>query len=269
MAGEPEPGPAALHPDPAHGIRPLDLRAPTRLLVLTGAGVSAESGLRTFRDGDGLWESHRVEDVATPGAFARDPALVWAFYAARRRAAAAAEPNAAHRALAACEARLGERFLLLTQNVDGLHGRAGSRRVHELHGSLWRTRCARCGRPPFEDLAEPVEPPACDRCGGLLRPDIVWFGEAVDAGADAATRRFMRDAARAGDPLVFLAVGTSGSVWPASGLVHDAAGLGASTWLANLAKADNATWFQHEVMGPATRTVPALLGAFDTPAGRP
>ncbi len=242
-------------------VSPLDLRAPARLLVLTGAGVSAESGLRTFRDSDGLWESHRVEDVATPGAFARDPALVWSFYAARRRAAASAEPNAAHRALAACEERMGDRFLLLTQNVDGLHARAGSRRLHELHGSLWRTRCARCDRPPFPDASEPTEPPACDRCGGLLRPDIVWFGEPVDLEADHASRRFLRAASMAGERLVFLAVGTSGSVWPASGLVRLASDLGAETWLANLDEADNGMWFTHRALGAATEVVPALLGA--------
>ena len=270
MAGEAGPTPDATpgeaapardtDPDPTRGLPSLDLHAPARLLVLTGAGVSAESGLRTFRDSDGLWESHRVEDVATPGAFARDPALVWSFYAARRSAAAAAEPNAAHRALAACEERLGDRFLLVTQNVDGLHARAGSRRVLEIHGSLWRTRCSGCGRPPFEDRTEPTEPPRCDRCGGLLRPDIVWFGEQVDLQADHESKAFMKHATWDGARLVFLAIGTSGAVWPASSMVRYASDQGADTWLANLAEADNAAWFHHQVLGPATATVPALLG---------
>ncbi len=240
-------------------LPPLDLRAPTRLLVLTGAGVSVESGLPAFRGAGGLWDGHRVEDVASPEGFARAPDLVWSFYAARRRAAAAVEPNAAHRALAACETRMRDRFLLVTQNIDGLHMRAGSGRVLELHGSLWRTRCSGCDRPPFADSSEPTATPRCDRCGGALRPDVVWFGEAVDAEADRRTRRFVKDAAQAGERLVFLAVGTSGSVWPASGLVRYAADLGAETWLANLDEADNAGWFDHRVLGPATAVLPALL----------
>lgn len=239
----------------------LDLEAPARLLVLTGAGVSAESGLRTFRGAGGLWEGHRVEDVASPEGFARAPNLVWAFYAARRRAAAVAEPNAAHHALAACEARMSDRFLLVTQNIDGLHARAGSSRVLEIHGSLWRARCTGCDRPPFVDTSEPTESPRCDLCGGALRPAVVWFGEPVDVEADWRTRAFVRDAARARERLVFLAVGTSGSVWPASGLVRFASDLGAETWLANLDEADNSGWFDHRVLGPATEVLPALLGA--------
>src|SRR5450759_2277649 len=125
---------------------------------MTGAGISAESGLATFRGAGGLWDGQPVERVATPEGFATDPALVWRFYSQRRAQAAAAAPNRAHRALAALEDRLGDRFLLATQNVDGLHQRAGSRRVVEMHGSLWRTRCAVCPAPPFDDRT-PVEPP--------------------------------------------------------------------------------------------------------------
>ena len=237
----------------------LDLRPSDRLLVLTGAGISVESGLRTFRGSDGLWEGERVEDVATPEGFERDPDRVWAFYSGLRRRAAEVRPNAAHLALAETERRLGDRFLLITQNVDGLHQMAGNRRVFELHGSLWRDRCRGCDRPPFEDRSEPAGAPRCDRCGSSLRPDIVWFGEAVDAESDRQTRRFLEAAARAHERLVFLAVGTSGAVWPASGFARLAAAFGAETWLANLEAADNDADFSHRVRGPATRVVPALL----------
>lgn len=243
------------------GPRPLDAR--TRLLVLTGAGVSAESGLATFRGAGGLWEGHPVEAVASPDGFRRDPALVWRFYSMRRAAAAGAEPNAGHRALATLEARLGERFLLVTQNVDGLHARAGSRRLEELHGSLWRTRCSRCELAPFADDRHPVQPPLpeCPRCGGLLRPDIVWFGEALDDAVLARVGGFLRTAARAGDRFVFLAVGTSGVVWPAAGYVHAAREVGAETWLANLEAPENDEAFDHRFIGPATRVLPELLEA--------
>ena len=231
----------------------------TRLLVLTGAGISAESGLATFRGAGGLWEGHPVEEVATPEGFAADPERVWRFYSARRRDAAASMPNAAHRALAAVEARLGDRFLLVTQNVDGLHARAGSSRLVEIHGSLWRTRCSTCLRSPFPDTTSPVEPPLprC-ACGALLRPDIVWYGEMLDAVGSRRVDRFMREAARG--PFVFLAVGTSGNVYPAAGYVTTARMLGAETWLANLEPALNARAFDHVVAGPAGVTLPRLLG---------
>lgn len=233
----------------------------TRVLVLTGAGISAESGLGTFRGAGGLWEGHRVEQVASPGGFAEDPELVWRFYSMRRRDAAAAEPNAAHRALAALEQRLGDRFLLATQNVDGIYGRAGSRRLVEVHGTLWRARCSACLRPPFVDAAYPVEPPLprC-ACGALLRPDIVWFGELLDAADTHRIDSFMREAGRSGDRFVFLAVGTSGNVYPAAGYVTAARSLGAETWLANLDPALNAGAFDHLVEGPAGTTLPTLLG---------
>lgn len=233
----------------------------TRVLVLTGAGISAESGLATFRGSDGLWDGHRVEQVASPEGFRADPELVWRFYSMRRHDAAAAEPNAAHRALAALEDRLGDRFLLATQNVDGLHGRAGSRRLVEVHGTLWRTRCSTCPRPPVADAAFPVEPPLprC-ACGALLRPDIVWFGELLAAASTRRIEAFMRDAARSGDPFVFLAVGTSGNVYPAAGYVSAARSFGAQTWLANLEPAENAGAFDHLVAGPAGSTLPILLG---------
>jgi NAD-dependent deacetylase len=202
-----------------------------------------------------------VEQVASPGGFAADPELVWRFYSMRRAAAAAAEPNAAHRALVALEERLGDRFLLVTQNVDGLHARAGSRRLVEVHGTLWRTRCSSCLRPPYADDTFPVEPPLprC-ACGALLRPDIVWFGEMLGAAEAGWIEAFMRDAGRSDDPFVFLAVGTSGSVYPAAGYVAVARSRGAVTWLANLDPAENVGAFDHFVAGPATSTLPHLLG---------
>ncbi len=237
----------------------LDLQPVDRLLVLTGAGISVESGLRTFRGADGLWEGEPVEAVATPEGFEADPDRVWTFYSRLRRVVGGAEPNQAHVALAEAERRLGDDFLLITQNVDGLHQRAGSKRVYEIHGSLWRTRCSRCDRPAFTDTTETTTAPRCDRCGGLLRPDIVWFGEAVDTEADWRTRAFVQAAFRAQTRLVFLAVGTSGAVWPASGFARLAASYGAETWLANLDPADNESDFRHIVRGPATQVVPALL----------
>lgn len=251
---------------------PLD--AGRRLIVLTGAGISAESGLATFRGSGGLWEGHRVQDVATPEAFRADPAAVWRFYAERRKQAAAARPNAAHRALVDAERRLGDRFLLVTQNVDGLHTLAGSRRVLEVHGSLWRARCSRCRAEPVPDRAWPVDPPlpVCRACAGtgsgsaragaaLMRPDIVWFGEMLDPAHERAVIGFMEGAAGAGERLVFLAIGTSGSVYPAAGYVRAARALGGETWLANADEAANADWFDSVVTGPATSVVPALLAA--------
>jgi NAD-dependent deacetylase len=239
----------------------LNLLPHDRLLVLTGAGISVESGLRAFRGADGLWEGQPIDDVATPEGFGRDPDRVWAFYSGLRHKASGVEPNAAHLALAACEERLGERFLLTTQNIDGLHQRAGSRRVFELHGSLWRTRCWGCDRPAFPDRSEPMQTPTCDRCGAWLRPDIVWFGEAVDSETDWQTKEFIKASVRANERLVFLAIGTSGAVWPASGFARLAADFGAETWLANLDRADNQGDFANTAKGPATEVVPMLLGA--------
>ncbi len=234
----------------------------TRVLVLTGAGISAESGLGTFRGAGGLWEGHPVQQVATPEGFAADPALVWRFYSARREHAAAAQPNPAHRALAALERRLGDRFLLATQNVDGLHARAGSERLVEVHGSLWRTRCSRCLQPAADDRRFPVEPPlpTCDRCGALLRPAIVWFGELLDPADTKRVDAFIRAAWTSDDPFVFLAVGTSGTVWPAAGYVEAAASAGAETWLVNLDSAENDGAFGRVVRGRAGEVLPDLLG---------
>jgi NAD-dependent deacetylase len=237
----------------------------TWVLVLTGAGVSAESGIRTFRDAGGLWEDHAVEQVASPEGFAADPALVWRFYSARRAKAKTCAPNPGHAALAVLEQRLGDRFLLATQNVDGLHRRAGSERVVEVHGSLFLTRCSSCARPPFADEGEYMEaPPRCDVCAAagrtsLLRPHIVWFGEMLDP-ADLRRIGAFMDAARR-HRFVFLAAGTSGVVYPAAGMVLEARAAGADTWLVNAEPADNARYFHHFVEGRSGAVLPRLLEA--------
>jgi NAD-dependent deacetylase len=223
--------------------------------------VSAESGIPTFRDQGGLWEQYSLEEVASPEGFARDPALVWRFYSERRRKALTCAPNPGHEALASLEARLGDRFLLATQNVDGLHRRAGSVRLAEIHGNLFFTKCSRCRLAPFFDEAEHVEPPLCPACAkegrsSLLRPDIVWFGEMLDPAHLERVEQFMAEARE----LVFLAVGTSGAVWPAAGLVTSAHGHGASTWLVNAEAADNTALFDHFVRGRSGEVLPRLLG---------
>jgi len=247
-----------------NSLQPIDLDR-ARLLVLTGAGVSAESGLATFRDSNGLWEQHRVEDVASPDGFIRDPALVWKFYSLRRDQAKTVEPNAGHRALAEVEERLGDRFLLVTQNVDGLHQRAGSGRVIEIHGSLFRTKCSGCDLEPFDDHATYFGRtlPMCDHCErrgrkALLRPDIVWFGEMLDPSHLQAIDSFMRR--DPGSPFVFIAVGTSGAVWPAAGLVNLARSLGASTLLVNAEPAENTARFHRFIQAKSAEALPALFG---------
>lgn len=179
--------------------------------VLTGAGISAESGLPTFRGPGGLWRNYRPEQLATPEAFARDPETVWEWYDWRRSVHAGAAPNAGHQALAALERAKGE-FLLITQNVDSLHERAGSRAVVHLHGSLWRVRCLECGR---EEANEQVPlsplPPRC-ACGGMQRPGVVWFGESLPE------REFQAAVNAARHVEVFLVVGTSSLVYPAAAL---------------------------------------------------
>src|SRR5688572_14624480 len=178
------------------------IRRAHRITAVTGAGVSAASGVPTFRGAGGLWRTYRAEDLATPDAFARDPLLVWEWYDWRRSLIASCAPNAAHDVLARWSTRDG--FTLITQNVDGLHERAGAE-VLRLHGSIWELRCdARCGVPPWEDRQAPLAslPPRCQACGGLARPGVVWFGEALDPVV-------MRRAADAAACDVFLSIGTS------------------------------------------------------------
>ncbi len=182
------------------------------LVVLTGAGVSAESGVPTFRGDEGLWRTYRAENLATPTAFHRDPQLVWEFYAWRRELIAACKPNQAHLLLAAIEKQISD-FTLITQNVDGLHTAAGSRNIIEIPGSIWRMRCTSCG-DRWEDRNVPLEtlPPPCPGCGEKARPDVVWFGEPLDP--EVLDRAF-ETAQRAS---VILVIGTSGMVYPAAEL---------------------------------------------------
>ncbi len=184
------------------------------VFVLTGAGISAESGLATFRGPGGLWEGERVEDVASPRGWKRDPERVWRFYSERRKAAARAQPNPAHLALAELERSLGRRWFLCTQNVDDLHERAGSHNLVHMHGELFQSRCDRCARPPFPDTRlyeSEVEQPRCE-CGGRIRPHIVWFGE-----VPFHMERIVEELRRC---TVMLVVGTSGVVQPAASFVR-------------------------------------------------
>jgi len=198
-----------------------------RIVAFTGAGISAESGIPTFRGPNGLWRNFSPEELATPEAFARDPRLVWEWYDWRRQIICKAQPNSGHRALAEIERRAPGRFTLVTQNVDGLHDRAGSRNVVKLHGDIWRVRCMGCGaEEPNEQAPLELLPPLC-RCGGLLRPGVVWFGEALPEGA---WERAHEAAARAD---VFLVIGTSAVVYPAASLVQTACQSGARVAIVN------------------------------------
>ncbi len=224
----------------------------TRLLVLTGAGISAESGLRTFRDSDGLWENHRMEDVATPEAWQRDPQMVWRFYKARWEQAQQAAPNPGHLALARLEEWLGDNFHLITQNVDGLHSAAGNNRVIEMHGALRSCLCTKCGiRFYQEEVDLSPELPACPKCSGKLRPDIVWFGEVPYRLQEIDTLLQNCD--------VFLMVGTSGMVYPAAGFVQTARYLGAKTIAVNLNPTERLDFFDEFHQGRAGEILPRLV----------
>lgn len=225
-----------------------------RVFVLTGAGISAESGLPTFRAEDGLWAGYRIEDVCTPEAWQRNPAAVWAFYSARRESAQKAEPNAAHGSLAELESKIGERFFLCTQNVDDLHERAGTKRMLHMHGELAKSRCERaCGRPPVEDRAiyrSLAEVGRCP-CGGRLRPHIVFFGE-----MPLQMDRLEQEIARA---TMMIVVGTSGSVYPAASFVHWARQNGARTVYIGPEPPLNAEAFTQIVAGKAGEVMPGLF----------
>jgi NAD-dependent deacetylase len=226
-----------------------------KIFVLTGAGISAESGLGTFRDKDGLWTKYDLAEVATPEGFARNPALVRDFYNARRANLAGAAPNAAHVALARLEAELearGDELWLCTQNVDDLHEKAGSKRVIHMHGELAVTRCAHCEatRPDVEPLTAQAVCEACGRAGGA-RPHVVWFGE---------TPLFMDEIEDAlSDADLFVSIGTSGSVYPAAGFVTEARAMGAATCEINLEPSANAYVFDEKHYGPASEVVPAWV----------
>ncbi len=231
--------------------------APTDgVFVLTGAGISAESGLPTFRAEDGLWAGYRVEDVCTPDAWRRDPAGVWAFYSQRRAQGQKASPNPAHIALAELEAQIPGRYFLCTQNVDDLHERAGSKNLVHMHGELSKSRCEReCGRPPVEDHAvyASLDDVGHCACGGRLRPHIVFFGE-----IPLEMPRIEREIAKS---TLMIVIGTSGNVYPAAGFVHWARQAGAKTVYIGPEHPLNAAAFTHIVEGKAGEVLPGLFQA--------
>ena len=221
------------------------------VVVLTGAGISAESGLKTFRASDGLWEEHRIEDVATPEGFIRDPALVHRFYNVRRRSIAEATPNAAHIALAEFEARQGDAggtFLLVTQNIDDLHERAGSRKIIHMHGDAHKMFCLACDNK-FAITDDLSCESLCVACGvsGKLRPDIVWFGE-MPYQMETIINALSRCA-------LFVSIGTSGNVHPAAGFVRQAKAAGAKCVELNLEKSAGSDYFDRGIYGLASQIV--------------
>ncbi len=223
------------------------------VVVLTGAGISADSGLKTFRDNDGLWENHRVEDVATPEAFERNPELVYRFYNERRRQLlSGVEPNSAHHALAKLESHLGDKFLLVTQNVDDLHERAGSERVLHMHGELLSGFCCH-SKKRFELKTDIDMTSRCDCCqpSQRVRPDIVWFGEMPYYMDEIG------NALRNSD--IFISIGTSGNVYPAAGFVQEANIHGAQTIELNLEPSENDNLFQEAYYGRAGEVVPKFV----------
>ena len=221
------------------------------IVILTGAGISAESGIDTFRSAGGLWEQHRVEDVATPEGFARNPALVQGFYDMRRAALNTVEPNAAHEALARLDAEWPHELLIVTQNVDDLHRRAGAKRVLHMHGELRSALCAACGQrvPWTESLSDA---PPCAACHApALRPDVVWFGE-----VPYQMERIFAALAQAD---LFVSIGTSGAVYPAAGFVQEAAAYGAQTLELNLERSEGSHWFDESRQGRAGELVPVWV----------
>jgi NAD-dependent deacetylase len=237
--------------DPPPGLTST-LRSSSRTVVLTGSGISAESGVPTFREAQtGLWERFEPQELATPEAFERDPRLVWDWYAWRRKLVAQAAPNPGHLALAEMQ-DLGQNFTLVTQNVDGLHQRAGSRDVIELHGNIRQTRCSVEG-VEVEEFEESGSPPVCPSCGGPLRPDVVWFGEMLPSGAlDAAS-----DAARGAD--LFLSVGTSSLVYPAAALPYEALESGATLVEINPGQTPLTPHANYALRGSAGDVLPRLI----------
>lgn len=235
-------------------MSPISISPADRIFVLTGAGISAESGLPTFRASDGLWAGFRIEDVCTPDAWRHDPAGVWAFYSARREQGSKVEPNRAHIALAELEAQLAGRYFLCTQNVDDLHERAGSRNLVHMHGELAKARCEReCGRPPVDDRAVYASLDEVTRCpcGGRMRPHIVFFGE--------VPLEMSRIGQEIAESTLMIVIGTSGNVYPAAGFVHRARQSGARTVYIGPEAPLNASAFSNIVVGKAGEVLPSLL----------
>jgi NAD-dependent deacetylase len=228
------------------------LHGASRICVLTGAGISAESGIPTFRGAGGMWKNFRPEELATPQAFARDPKLVWEWYNWRREIISGAQPNPGHLALVELESRVPD-FTLITQNVDGLHGRAGSRNILEIHGSIWVMRCTACEKSqanhevPLPDLS-----PKCP-CGGLLRPGVVWFGEGLDAQVWHNAEKAVRSAE------VLLVAGTSAVVYPAASLAPLAKNSGARVVEINLDETPISDAVDFSLRGPSGKILPQLI----------
>ena len=228
-----------------------DMNDIRNIVILTGAGISAESGIDTFRGGGGLWEQHRVEDVATPEAFARDPDLVQRFYDMRRVAIQTKQPNPAHEALARLDAEWSGELLIVTQNVDDLHERAGASRVLHMHGEHLNAWCTACDtRSRWTGTL--LDRPPCPQCGErALRPDVVWFGE--------MPYQMDRIYAALRDADLFVSIGTSGAVYPAAGFVRDARNLGVQTLELNLERSQGSDWFHDTRLGQASEIVPAWV----------
>ncbi len=242
-------------------LKTLPIHPGDSVVVLTGAGISAESGIPTFREKGGLWEKYDAYKLATPEGFKTDPLRVWQFYSERREAIQKCEPNAAHQALVSLESYMAKKgeFLLVTQNVDALHQRAGSKNILEIHGNIFRTRCSNpdCEGwyQPFEDTDLHMdEVPKCKICGAPLRPDVVWFGEPIDPMLEFRVQQALRSCD------YFIAIGTSGTVYPAAGYVQTAGDAGARTVLINAEAPHNIAFFKEFYQGPATKILPALLG---------
>lgn len=235
-------------------VAALDVASYKKIVFLTGAGVSAASGLPTYRGVGGLWNGDAVR-LAEAGALARDPEAVWRMFAPWRAKARAAMPNAAHRAIAEVERRTTASVTVITQNVDGLHQRAGSSEVVELHGSLFRTRCVACALAAYPDDDPQPDAPRCPSCGACARIDVVLFGEPIPAAAEWEAKKALRDCD------LFIAAGTSGSVAPASSFVRSAEYEGARTLLVNLdPMAPRNPAFGEEILGRAEEILPELLG---------
>lgn len=223
-----------------------------KVAVLTGAGISAESGVPTFRGQDGIWKRYRTTDLATPQAFERDPKLVWEFYNWRRQLIAKVQPNPAHYALVTLEKRKPG-FILVTQNVDGLHTRAGSKNVLEIHGCLWEVRCTRCHALSRNEEPRLPDLPTCEKCDGLLRPHVVWFGESLDYQLLNAAI----EAAQSCD--VMLVVGTSAVVQPAASLALQAKTAGAFVAEINLERTFHSGHLDVTLVGPAGELLPQVV----------